>query len=64
MIYIIGTAHARTQMWSDAIRNGECLDTDARTVEQNGGDHFVFNGDYSAFCTEIEGFITGAGRLR
>jgi hypothetical protein len=34
MIYIIGTAHARTQMWSDAIRNGECLDTDAATVEQ------------------------------
>ena len=34
MIYIIGTGHTRTQMWSDAIRNGESLDTDAATVER------------------------------
>jgi hypothetical protein len=34
MIYIIGTAHIRTQMWSDVIRNGESLDTDAAIVER------------------------------
>ncbi len=34
MIHIIGTAHERTQMWSDAIRNGESCDTDSATVEK------------------------------
>ena len=34
MIYIIGTGHTRTQIWSDAIRNGESLDTDAATVQR------------------------------
>jgi hypothetical protein len=34
MIYIIGTAHSKTQFWSDAIRKGESLDTCAAIVER------------------------------
>jgi hypothetical protein len=33
MIYIIGTAHTKTQFWSDAIRDGSSLDTCAAVVE-------------------------------
>ncbi len=33
MIHIIGTAHTKTQFWSDAIRRGESLDTCAAIVE-------------------------------
>ena len=34
MIYIIGTAHTKTQFWSDAIRRGESLDTCTAIVER------------------------------
>jgi hypothetical protein len=34
MIYIIGTAHTKTQFWSDAIRDGSSLDTCAAIVER------------------------------
>jgi hypothetical protein len=34
VIHIIGTAHSRTQWWSDAIRANESLDTNRATVEQ------------------------------
>jgi hypothetical protein len=34
MIYIIGTAHSKTQFWSDAIRRGESLDTCTAIVER------------------------------
>ena len=34
MIHIIGTAHERTQYWSDAVRQGEAIDTDRETVWQ------------------------------
>jgi hypothetical protein len=34
MIHIIGTAHARTQFWSDAIRRRQSLDACAATVER------------------------------
>ncbi len=34
MIYIIGTAHSKTQFWSDPIRQGESLDTCAAIVER------------------------------
>jgi len=33
MIHIVGTAHSKTQFWSDAIRRGESLDTCAAIVE-------------------------------
>jgi hypothetical protein len=33
MIYIIGTAHTKTQFWSDAIRQRQSLDTCAELVE-------------------------------
>jgi class 3 adenylate cyclase len=31
----------------------------AMLVEQNSGDHLIFNGDYLALCAEIEEFVTG-----
>ena len=34
MIHIIGTAHERTQYWSDAIRRGELIDTNSEIVQQ------------------------------
>jgi len=34
MIHIIGTAHERTQYWSDAIRRSESIDTTAKIVQQ------------------------------
>ena len=34
MIHIIGTAHERTQYWSDAIRRGESIDTNSEIVQQ------------------------------
>jgi hypothetical protein len=34
MIHIIGTAHERTQYWSDAIRRGEAIDTNSEIVRQ------------------------------
>jgi len=34
MIYLIGTAHSKTQFWSDAIRRGESMDTCAAIVER------------------------------
>jgi hypothetical protein len=34
MIHIIGTAHSKTQFWSDAIKKGESLDTSAEIVER------------------------------
>jgi hypothetical protein len=34
MIHIIGTAHSKTQFWSDAIRRGESLDTCTAIVER------------------------------
>ena len=34
MIHIIGTAHTKTQFWSDAIRDGSSLDTCAAIVER------------------------------
>jgi hypothetical protein len=34
MIHLIGTAHERTQYWSDAIRCGESTDTNSEIVQQ------------------------------
>jgi hypothetical protein len=34
MIHIIGTAHSKTQFWSDAIKQGESLDTCVAIVER------------------------------